>query len=84
MESKLAMKQNIIDHLEIKCNDNEQYSRRFCLRIHGLDFSSNEDEGVLKKVEKCYSNMGIEFNENEIDGAHYIDKLYMNKKKNNV
>ena len=84
LESKLAMKQNIIDHLEIKCNDNEQYSRIFCLRIHGLDFSTDEDEGVLKKVEKCCSNMGIEFNQNEIDRAHYIDKLYMNKKKNNV
>ena len=62
LESKLAMKQNIIDHLEIKCDDNEQYSRRSCLRIHGLDFSSDEDEGVLKKVEKCYCDMGSEFN----------------------
>ena len=84
LESKLAMKQNIIDHLEIKCDDNEQYSQRSCLRIHGLDFSRNEDVGVLKKVEKCYSDMGIEFNQNEIDRAHYIGKRYMNKKKNKV
>ena len=84
LESKLAIKQNIIDHLEIKCDDNEQYSRRSCLRIHGLDFSSDEDEGVLKKVEKCYSDMGIEFNQNEIDRAHYIGKPYMDKKKNKV
>ena len=33
-----------------------------CLQIHGLDFSSNEYEVVLRKVEKCYSDMGIEFN----------------------
>ena len=59
LESNLAIKQNIIDHLEIKRDDNEQYSRRSCLRIHCLDFSSGEDEGVLKKVEKCYSDMGI-------------------------
>ena len=70
LESKLAMKQNIIDHLEIKCDDNEQYTQRSCLRIHGLNFSSDEDEGVLKKVGKCYSDMGIEFNQNEIDSAH--------------
>ena len=44
LESKLAMKQNIVDHLEIKCDDNEQYSRRSCLRIHGLHFSSDEHE----------------------------------------
>ena len=52
LESKLAIKQNIIDHLEIKCDDNEQYSRRSCLRIHGLDFSSDEDEGVFEKSRK--------------------------------
>ena len=40
LESKLALKQNIIDNLEIECDDNEGYSRRSCLRIHGLDFSS--------------------------------------------
>ena len=62
LESKLAIKQNIIDNLEIKCDDNEQDSRRSCLRVHGLDFSSDKDEGVMKKVEKCCSDMGIEFN----------------------
>ena len=51
LESKLAIKQNIIDNLEIKCDDNEQYSRRSCFRVHGLDFSSDEDEGVMKKWE---------------------------------
>ena len=30
LESKLAMKQNIIDHFEIKCDENEQYSQRSC------------------------------------------------------
>ena len=55
LECKLAMKENIIDHLEIKCDDKEQYSQTSCLRVYGLDFSSDEDEGVLKKVEKCYS-----------------------------
>ena len=81
LESKLVIKQNII---EIKCDDNEEYSRRSCLRIDGLDFSSDEDEGVLKKVGKCYSDMGIEFNQIEIDRDHYIGKPYMDKKKNKV
>ena len=40
LESRLAMKQNIVDHLKIKYESNERYSRRSCLRIHGLDFSS--------------------------------------------
>ena len=52
------------------------------MQIHGLDFSSVEDEGVLKKMEKFYSNMGTEFNRNEIDRPHYIGKPDMNKNKN--
>ena len=80
LESKLAIKQNIIDHLEIKCDDNELYSRRSSLRIQDLDFSSDEDEGILKKVEKCYSNI----NQTEIDRAHYFGKPYMDKTKNEV
>ena len=36
LESKLAIKQNVTDNLEIKCDDNKQYSRRSCLRVHGL------------------------------------------------
>ena len=81
LESKLAMKQNIIDHLEIKCDDNEQYSRRSCLRIHGLDFSSDEDEGVLKKLEKCYSDMRIEFNQNEMIALITLVNLIWTRRK---
>ena len=82
LESKLAMKQNVIDNLEIKCDDNEQYSRRSCLRVHSLEFNSDNDEGVMKKVEKCCKDMDVEFNENEINRAHYISKPYVDKVKN--
>ena len=43
-----------------------------------------EEEGALKRVGKCYSHMGIEFNQNEIDRAHYIGKPYMDKNKKKV
>ena len=33
LESKLAIKQTAVDNLEIKCDDNKQYSRRSCVRI---------------------------------------------------
>ena len=82
LESEIALKQNVIENLEIKCDDNEQYSRRSCLRVHGLEFSDEEDEGDMKKMEKCCNDMGVEFNQNEIDRAHYIGKPYMDKKKN--
>ena len=80
LESKLAINQNVIDNLEIKCHDNEQYSRRSCLRVHGLEFNSDNDED-MKKLEKC-KDMDVEFNENEIDRAHYIGKPYVDKVKN--
>ena len=72
MESKLAMKQIAIYNLEIQCDDNEQYSRRSCVRIHGLDYNCDEDNNVMEKVERCYRDMGIDFNLNEIDRAHYV------------
>ena len=49
-ESKLAMKQNIIDHLKIKCDDNEHYSRRSCLQIQSL----NEDRDRAHYIGKPY------------------------------
>ena len=36
-ESMILMKQNTIDNLIIKCDDNEQYSRRSCVRINGIE-----------------------------------------------
>ena len=45
-----------------------------CLWVHGLEFNNDNDEGVMKKVEKCCKDMDVEFNENEIDHAHYIGK----------
>ena len=60
LESKLAINQNVIDNLVIKCDDNEQYSRRSCLRVRGLEFNSDNDEGVMKKVEKCCKDSELE------------------------
>ena len=75
------MTQTAIDNIEIKCDDNEQYSRRSCVRIHGLDFNSDEDN-VMKKVERCYRDMAIEFNQNEIDVLIVlVNPLSIKKKK---
>ena len=51
------------------------------MRIHVFDFNSDEDNNVMEKVEKCYRDMGIEFNENVIDRAHYIGKSFIDKNK---
>ena len=36
-KSIISIHENIIDQLLVKCDDNEQYSRRSCLRIHGVE-----------------------------------------------
>ena len=40
---------------------------RPCVHIHCIYFNSDGDDNVMEKVERCYRDMGIEFNQNEID-----------------
>ena len=44
LEFKIHSQENAFKKLEIISDDNEQYSRRSCLRIHGIEFK--EGEGV--------------------------------------
>ena len=57
---------------EILSDDNEWYSRRSCLRIHGIEFKEGDRGYVMEGIEKCCNVMGIPFNENEIDRAYGI------------
>ena len=68
---------------EIKCDDNEQYSRRSCLRIHGIQIADDDDtENVMDIVKTCYSDVGLDFDENEIDRAHRIGQVHTDAKSN--
>ena len=60
-------------------DDNEQYSRRWCLRIHGNEFKEGDSGDIMEEIEKCYNVMGILFNENEIDRGHDIGKPFLEK-----
>ena len=42
LESQVAIQEKTINNLLTKCDDNEQYSRCSCLRIHGIESDSNE------------------------------------------
>ena len=73
LESIIIIHENTIDQLLVKCDDNEQYSRRSCLRIHGVEVKENEDEdGVMNVLEDCYSSVNLSFDANGIDRAHRI------------
>ena len=80
LESIITIHENAIDQLLVKCDDNEQYSRRRCLRIHGVEVKENEDEdGVMNMLEDCYCSVNLQFDATDIDRAHRIGLPYTNK-----
>ena len=42
LEEKIVLQEKKIENLSIKCDDNEQYSRRYCLRMHGLKYENKK------------------------------------------
>ena len=80
LESRVAIQEKIINNLLTKCEDNEQYSRRSCLRIHGIESNSNEkNQDVIEKIRECYNALELPFNEEVIDRAHRVGKEYTDK-----
>ena len=80
LESRIAIQEKTINHLLTKCDDNEQYSRRSCLRINGIESNSNENnEDVIEKIRECYNALELPFNEEVIDSAHRVGKEYTDK-----
>ena len=66
----------------IKCDDNEQYSRRSNLYMHGVEVKENEDEnGIMNVLEDCYSTVNLQFDANAIDRAHRIGLPYTDKNR---
>ena len=74
LHSKIIIQDNAIQRLEIKCDNNEQYSRCSCIHIHGVQYNENDDISVINKVKQCCDEIGIKFDMNEIDRVHYIAK----------
>ena len=62
-----------------KSDDQEQYSRRNCILVHGLEKNKDEitDDLVVSFIKH---KMDIELSVNEIDRSHQIGKLSPRKK----
>ena len=68
LEEKIAHQEKKIENLSIKCDDNEQYSRPYCFRMHGLKYDKNENQNdMVSKVSECFSEIGLSYEEAEID-----------------
>ena len=80
LESKVETQGVVISHLETKCDDLQQYSRRSSLRIHGIRDNIDEDQkSLMNVIESCYGEVNVPFVKSEIDRAHRIGKSYTNR-----
>jgi hypothetical protein len=73
LKSKNAKLRVEVDRLSIKCNANEQYSRKYNLRIGGITEEHSED--CYQAVSNFFQNeIGISINDAEIDRAHRVGR----------
>ena len=80
LEEKIVLKDKTIENLSIKCDGREQYSRRYCLRMHGWKYEKNESQNdLVSKISKCFSEIGLPYEKAEVDRVHRIGKPYNNK-----
>eukprot|EP00112_Aurelia_sp_Birch-Aquarium-sp1_P023539 Seg705.9 transcript_id=Seg705.9/GoldUCD/mRNA.D3Y31 product="hypothetical protein" protein_id=Seg705.9/GoldUCD/D3Y31 len=75
LEDKVAVLEHHIMHLEKQNDDNEQYQRRLCLRIHGIDLlqtKAESGEDCLKKFKQVFRELKVSIPDAVIDRAHRI------------
>ena len=73
LEFIILIHENTIDQLLGKCDDHEQYNRRSCLRIHGLEFKEKvSKDTVINTLENYYSSLNIPFDSNDINRVYRI------------
>ena len=81
LESTLVLRQKSVDLLleevDRKSDENEQYSRRSCLRIHGIECDDNNEEVVEDIVLDCFRKVNLNLDKSSIDRAHRIGVSYL-------
>ena len=81
LESLIELKQNAIDKLKIHADNNEQYSRRSSIRIHGFETKQGEtQDDVMEIVRSCANEINVDFNEADIFRAHRVGRSTKNEK----
>ena len=78
LESRIAIMERHISVLQNNVDENEQYSRRLCLRINGIppvpDGQNESSENCLEKVKNVFSELGVDVLDVVIDRAHRIGR----------
>ena len=71
LQSKIPIQNNALQQLEIKYDNNDQYSRGSCICVHGIQYNENDDINIINKVDRCCDEIGVKFDTNEIDRVHF-------------
>ncbi|MCP4484349.1 MAG: hypothetical protein GY823_07315 [Flavobacteriaceae bacterium] len=75
LESRLAVMEKYVLQLENGLDDQEQYNRRLCLRIDGIESEENESaEKCFTKVNSVFQELNVNVPDNVIDRAHRIGR----------
>ena len=69
LEKRLNEQKNLISHLQNKSNDSEQYSRRNCLRLFGVEEKVGEStDDIVLSIAK--EKLEVNLNRGDIDRCH--------------
>ena len=81
LESHVAILQKTVDLLVIKCDQNEQYSRRTSVRINNIHLpeegETETSRDVLTKVKDVIAESEADIPANFIDRAHRVGKPFV-------
>jgi len=87
LEDRIAVMESHISRLRMTNDNAEQYQRRLCLPIDGIDLpSAGQKESArecLQKVNKVFVQLGVEIPDDVVDCAHRIGKITNYKGKQN-
>ena len=77
LEGTVSLQKSTMANLELMQDNIESYSRRSCLRIHGIPVEEKEEnEKPLSILEGCYKEMDLTFDPQEIDRFHWVGQEY--------
>ena len=75
LEDKIAVMSASVDHLKSQADNHEQYSRRYCLRIKGIENEENETSvDCVRKVTEVCESLNYTVEASDIDRAHRVGK----------
>ena len=76
LQDKNAVLSSSVDFLTKQSDSQEQYSRRYCLRINGIETKENESakDCLSTVVNICKNKLNLDISESDIDRAHRIGK----------